>query len=585
MIPNEVIDKILDRVDIVEIISGHLPLKKAGQNFKTRCPFHQEKTPSFMVNPAKQIFHCFGCGTGGNAISFLMKYEKMDFIEAITTLADKASIPLPRQGSPDRQKTSFAEKLYEINGLACGFFQENLAGDAGREARRYFVQRGLNERTIKDFQLGFAQDSWQALINYFKAKNIGEDILEKAGLVLRHETNRNFYDRFRGRIIFPIFGLRKRVLGFGSRALGETMPKYINSPETHIYSKGKHLYGLNFAKDHIRKQDYAVIAEGYFDFILPFQNGIKNIVATLGTALTPEQIGAISRFTKNVIIIYDSDTAGEAATLRGLDLLIGEDMNVRIAVLPKGNDPDSFVRKEGPGGLTRVLKESRDLFDYKLGTLTAKFKKFEPRGTARIVGEMLPTLARIKNAVLKSGYLKKMSEELSVDEASIRAELGKVKPEYAGAKNSSYAAGNEPQAPQLLRCAEMTLLAIALEDPKLAATIREKLGFEKFKSKAIAGVLEKIVGLQKNGEKVIPSHLISCFEDGKTEEIITRALSIAPTIQDRDKGLRECFRHILDENVKEAARNNPDMYEVKRLIDEHRNMLKKIAPEVTVKKV
>lgn len=585
MIPNETIDNILDKVDIVEVISGHIPLKKAGQNFKACCPFHQEKTPSFVVNPAKQIFHCFGCGTGGNTISFLMKYEKMDFIEAIKTLADKAGIALPRQGPADSQKNSFAEKLYEINDLACGFFQENLAGDPGREARRYFAQRGLNERTIKDFRLGFAQDSWHALIDHFKAKNIGEDMLEKAGLVLRHETNRNFYDRFRGRVTFPIFDIRNRVLGFGSRALGETMPKYINSPETHIYSKGKHLYGLNFAKGHIRKQGYAVIAEGYFDLILPFQHGIKNIVATLGTALTLQQIGAIRRFAKNVIIVYDSDTAGEAATLRGLDLLIGEDMNVRIAVLPKGNDPDSFIRKEGPGGLMRALKESRDLFDYKLGTLTAKFKKSEPRGAARIVGEMLPTLARIKNAVLKTGYLKKMSEELSVDEASIRAELGKVKPQYAGAKDPAYAAEIKPQASRPAGRAEMTLLAIALEDAKSASTIKEKLGFEKFKNRAIAGVLEKIAALQKNGEKVIPSHLVNCFEGEKTEEIIASALYIASTIQDRDKGLRDCFRHIIDENVKEATRNNPDMHEVKRLITEHKAMLKKISGESNGKKI
>ncbi|MGB2705558.1 MAG: DNA primase [Candidatus Omnitrophota bacterium] len=573
MIPNEVINRILDRVDIVEIISGYVPLKKAGQNFKARCPFHQEKTPSFMVNPAKQIFHCFGCGAGGNVISFLMKYEKMDFIEAIKTLADKANVPLPRQRPGEREKTSFAERLYEVNNLACGFFQENLAGEAGREARRYFIQRGLNERTIKHFRLGFAQDSWRALIDYCKRKNVGEDILEKAGLVLLNETNRNFYDRFRARIIFPIFSLRNRVLGFGARALGEAMPKYMNSPETHVYSKGKQLYGMNFAKEFIRRQGYVVIAEGYFDLILPFQNDVKNVVATLGTALTLEQIGAIRRFTKNVIMIYDSDTAGEAAALRGLDLLIGQDMNVRIAVLPKGNDPDSFVRKEGRDGFMRVLGESRDLFDYKLGTLTAKFKKSEPRSTARIVEEMLPTLARIKNAVLKSGYLKKMSEELSVDEESIRTELGKVRPEYA----RDYSARVGPEEPQLARRAEMTLLAIALEDTNSAATIEEKLGFEKFKSKTVVKILEKITALQKSGKKVIPSHLVSCFEDAKIEEIIAKALSIAPTIQDRDKGLRDCFRHILDENVKEAARNNPDIHEVKRLIAEHQNMLKSLS--------
>jgi len=594
MIPNETIDRILDRVDIVEVISGYLPLKKAGQNFKARCPFHEEKTPSFTVNPSKQIFHCFGCGTGGNVIRFLMKYEKMDFIEAIKILADKANISLPRQGSPDGQKNSFSEKLYEINELACDFFQKNLTGDSGKEARTYFVQRGLHERTIRDFRLGFAQDSWQELVNYFKAKNVGGDMLEKAGLVLRRETDGNFYDRFRGRIIFPIFDPRKKILAFGSRAFGEAVPKYMNSPETHIYSKGKHLYGLNFAKDHLRKQGYAIIAEGYFDLILPFQNGIRNIVATLGTALTLEQIGAIKRFTKNVIIIYDSDVAGETAALRGLDLLIGESMNVRIAVLPRGDDPDSFVRREGSVKLMNILKESRDLFDYKLGILTAKFKKSEPRAVARIVEEMLPTLARIKNAVLRSGYLKKMSEKLSIDEAAIRDEFGKVRLRDGSAKDFSARPGREnlrlsrlsaaePQVSQFPRPAEMTLLAIALEDASLAATIGEKLGFEKLKSRVIAGVIEKIGELQKNGQKAIPSHLATCFDDEKTNEIMARALSIAPTIQDRDKGMRDCFRHIIDANVREAARNNPDIHEVKRLIVEHRNMVEKISDKTISK--
>ncbi|GAF80472.1 unnamed protein product, partial [marine sediment metagenome] len=367
------------------------------------------------------------CGAGGNAIGFLMKYEGMDFIEVIKMLAGKTNVALPQFRAGEKTKNSFAEKLYGVNNLACSLYEENLTKEYGASAHSYFIHRGINERTIKHFRLGFAEDSWQGLVNYCKGKGIESDILQKAGLVLQNTESKNWYDRFRNRVIFPIFDLRNRVLGFGARAMDNSLPKYINSPETFIYTKGKHLYGLNFSKAYIRKQNYAIIVEGYFDLILPFQNGIRNIVATLGTALTVEQINAIKRFTKNVIMIYDSDKAGEDATLRGLDLLIEEDMNVRIAVLPKGTDPDSFVRKEERPGFMNALKKSKDLFDYKLGTLTLKFKKSEPHGKARIVNEMLPTIAKIKNAVLKSSYLKKMSEELSLDEESIRAELKKLK--------------------------------------------------------------------------------------------------------------------------------------------------------------
>ena len=413
MIPNETIDGILDKTDIVELISAYVSLKRAGQSFKARCPFHEEKTPSFIVSPAKQIYHCFGCGAGGNAISFLMRHEKMDFIESIQMLADKVGVSLPRTAGTKKGEDTFAASLYNVNNMACSLFQENLTKDFGKDALRYFAERGINENTLKLFRLGFAEDAWRGMLGRLKEKGVESDTLVKSGLVVQNNDGGNLYDRFRGRIIFPIFDARSRVLGFGARALDNSLPKYINSPETHIYRKGAQFYGLNFAKDHIRTLNYVVLVEGYFDLILPFQNGIKNIVATLGTALTVQQIRALKRFTRNAIMIYDADRAGEEASLRSLDLLVTEEMDVRIAILPKGSDPDSFVRREGKAGFTRILKESKDLFDYKLGVLTSRFKIDDPRGKARIAGGMLPTIARIKNAVLKSAYLRKISDRLS----------------------------------------------------------------------------------------------------------------------------------------------------------------------------
>ncbi|MBL7156914.1 MAG: DNA primase [Candidatus Omnitrophica bacterium] len=580
MIPNEVINRILDKTDIVEIISSYVPLKKGGQNFKACCPFHKEKTPSFMVSPGKQIFHCFGCAAGGNVISFLMKHERMDFIEAITMLADKAGITVPRTGVTGKTKNTLADKLYGVNNLACNHYQENLAKEYSKVAGGYLIRRGITERMIKHFRLGFARDSWQGLINYCTAKGIELGMLEKAGLILGNAEGGNWYDRFRNRIIFPIFDLRNRAMGFGGRVLDDSLPKYINSPETYIYTKGRHLYGLNFSKEYIKKQNYAIIVEGYLDLIIPYQNDIRNIVATLGTALTLDQIGMLKRFTKNVIMVYDSDKAGEGATLRGLDLLIEQDMNVRIAVLPKGSDPDSFVRKEGKAGFMKILKESKDLFDYKLGTLTAKFKKDQPHSKARIVAEMLPTLSRIKNAVLKSGYLKKMAEELALDEDSIRTELKKVKPVYA----RDYLGPRDVENKKSVNQAELALLSMALEDAKFLRKIEEELGFEKIQDRHISTVMGKIDELRKKGKKITVSHLMSCFEDGKIEEIISEATSVAQTIKDKNKVLDDCFRYIKRDNLKKALNNiqskikeaekASDTSKVTRLMSEYNELIK-----------
>lgn len=580
MIPNETIDRILDKTDIVEIISGYVPLKKAGQNFKARCPFHEEKTPSFVVSPGKQIYHCFGCGAGGNAIGFLMKHERMDFVEVIKMLADKANVALPRISQDANVKQSFADKLYKVNDAACSIYRGNLMKESGREAYGYLVKRGITVDTMRNFRLGFAEDSWEGLVNLCRTKEIEPDLLEKAGLVLSKKDAAKPYDRFRNRIIFPIFDLRNRVLGFGARVLGESLPKYINSPETYIYRKGRHLYGLNFAKEYVRKQNYVIITEGYLDLILPYQNNIKNVVATLGTALTREQIGLIKRFTKNVIMVYDSDNAGEEATLRGLDLLIEEDMNVRIALLPKGTDPDNFVRKEGKPGFMKVLKDSKDLFDYKLGTLTARFKKSEPHGRSNIVHGMLPTLAGIKDAVLKSGYLKKMSEQLAIDEESIRTELDKIghgfKMSHAENEGTKYGQYNAP--------AEIALLALTLEDPSLAGTIEKKLGFEKFTDERIGAVLKKIDRAHEDCKKINPSHLMSYFEDEKTEEIISEALNLSQTMRNKNKAFEDCINHIKKDNLKKVltgiqcrikqAESESDIKTVNRLIAEYNELVK-----------
>src|SRR3989338_6309717 len=324
-IPENIIDQIQNRTDIVEVISRYIPLQKSGRNYKAPCPFHNEKTPSFIVSPDKQIYHCFGCGAGGNAFSFVMKHENLEFPEVVEMLAEKAGIKLPHLTSEKKELTSLANQLYKINELAVSFFQESLARSAA--AKDNLASRGIAEETIKKLMIGYAPDGWEGILNFFQKKNVHGSLVEKAGLAISNEKG-GYYDRFRKRPIFPILDLKNRVLGFGGRVLDSSLPKYMNSPETYIYSKGKNLYGLNVSMEDIKKAGHVLIVEGYLDFLIPFQSGIRNLIATLGTALTTDQIKSLKRFYNTAVMVYDPDLAGETASIRNLDLFISEDVNV-----------------------------------------------------------------------------------------------------------------------------------------------------------------------------------------------------------------------------------------------------------------
>ncbi len=349
-IPENILEDILNRIDITELIASYIPLKRAGRNFKAVCPFHHEKTPSFMVSADKQIYHCFGCGAGGNAFSFLMQYERLEFPEAVEVLAKKAGVVLPKN-KEDSRGASLATQLYSINELAGEFYASTLNASCGAVVKDYLLSRGIKPETIKTFKLGYAQDKWDSLINYLRGKGINLSLLEKAGLILAKDSG-GYYDRFRHRVIFPIFDIKSRILGFGARILpvqeksgnDNSLAKYVNSPETPVYIKGRKLYGLNLAKDAIRDLDCVAVVEGYLDFIIPYQAGVHNIVASLGTALTVEQARLIKRYTNNVVMVYDADCAGELATLRSLDIFIDEDMQVKVVSLPNGLDPETVLR-------------------------------------------------------------------------------------------------------------------------------------------------------------------------------------------------------------------------------------------------
>lgn len=358
------IEEIKNRVDIVELASEYLTLKKAGRNFVGLCPFHQEKTPSFTLNREKQIFYCFGCGQGGNVITFLMKIAGKTFPEAIKDLAQKAGVILPPRvtDKESRERESLREKITSLNLRAAQQFVRNLQAPAGKEARLYLQERSISEDTIKKFRLGYAPDNWNALADYLEGSGLSLKLAEQAGLVITGKDGR-FYDRFRGRLIFPIENVSGEVIAFGGRILGKGEPKYLNSPESPVYIKGKNLYGLNKTKEEIRRKGFAIIVEGYFDLISLVNAGVGNVVATLGTALTREHLELLRRYTTDIVALFDPDEAGKKALDRSLDLFLEMRMKARALILPGGHDPDDYVKKFGPDKLEEMISRAQPLSD------------------------------------------------------------------------------------------------------------------------------------------------------------------------------------------------------------------------------
>ena len=542
-----IIEQIQSRLDIVEIVSGYMPLKKVGTNFKGLCPFHQEKTPSFTVSSTKQIYHCFGCGAGGDLISFVMAQEKIEFMEALQMLAEKSGVKLPvfRQSNYTKRVSS-SNFLYRINELAASYYNAILLGSSkAAQAREYLPKRGINAQTVAAFKLGFAPPGWDGFLKFAQQKQVKPETLLKAGLAITGKGGTH-YDRFRNRIIFPICNAASKVVGFGARVLDDSMPKYLNSPETDIYIKGRHLYGLNVTGAQIRKKKEVIIVEGYLDLLLPFQNGISNIVATLGTALTIEQINLIKRYTTNVVIIFDADEAGEAASLRSLDVLIGEGLNVRIASLPGGFDPDSYIRAKSAEDFISIINSAKGLFDYKIDILLEKYGNKTPEAKADIIPEMLPTIKRMNNAVLKSDYIKRLSQTLFVDEKAVLEEEKKVKLDYT--KTTPVI---NFKVSQQVRMAEKVIAALIMEDVEIARRIRDEFDLEDFKDPHIRKIIQHSFSLIDNNKQPTAARLIHCVGNEEATQFICQLLTEVENIVDREKTLEDCIGWLKTDNLKD----------------------------------
>ncbi|SFC63179.1 DNA primase [Clostridium uliginosum] len=422
-IPEEVIEKIREQSDIVDIISESVRLKKSGRNYIGLCPFHNDKTPSFSVSQDKQIYKCFACGEAGNVFTFIMKQKKLTFVETAKYLADKSNIPLNLQGQERPQVSKKKEMLYNVNVESGRYYFANL--QRIMVAKDYFLNRGIKEETIKKFGLGYSNDSWRDLINYLRGKGYKDNLLLEAGLVSKNEKKGNIYDRFRNRVMFPVFDAKGKVIGFGGRVLDDSKPKYLNSPETIIFQKGINLYGLNFAIKNRIEEDYIIIVEGYMDLITLHQYGITNVVASLGTALTVNQARLLKRYTNNVIISYDADVAGQTATLRGLEILRNAGFEVKVLVIPQGKDPDEFVRSNGKNAFLRLAQDALPLIEYRIKRV-AEGVNFKDRNNLIKYGEKVAEVLAELNPVEKDVYIKKISEDTGIKEQALYDLLSQV---------------------------------------------------------------------------------------------------------------------------------------------------------------
>jgi len=483
----ELLETIQAHNDIVEVVSRYLPLKRAGQTYKALCPFHSEKTPSFFVNPQRQIFHCFGCGVGGDVFSFLMRQDSLTFPEAVRTLAERAGIELPEAG---REEVSHRDRLLKLHALAADFFHWGLTKSKNGEiARAYLAVRAIAPETIKAFRLGYAQPSWDSFVNHAQKKDFPVELIVEAGLAIKRPEKEGCYDRFRHRLIVPVCDHQGRVIAFGGRVFDKSEPKYINSPDTPLFRKGQMLFGLHLAKEAIGKEGEAILGEGYFDVIRAHQEGVKNMVCSQGTAFTDVQAQIFKRYTDKVVTAFDADQAGTEAALRGLSIFLQKNFEVRIALLPPGEDPDSFIARKGVEAFREAVRNSVLLIDFKLEKLRERHDVRTDRGKLKVLKEMLETIAEIESAVLKDSYVKKLAVALGVSEAAVWEEMKKRR---------------EPTPPRRAETApapagdkiELLLLKFIIRDDKLAQLIGDDFDPEDF-SPSLRPIVETILALTR----------------------------------------------------------------------------------------
>ncbi|MFU8794045.1 MAG: DNA primase [Dethiobacteria bacterium] len=533
-IAEEIIDEIRQHTDLVVLVGEYLKLERRGKNMVGLCPFHNEKTPSFTVSPEKQLYHCFGCGASGNAFSLIMQMEKLTFPEAAKLLARRAGVKIPENRITSPARDQQKDKIYKLNLMATRYYAYHLKKTAsGKKALNYLLKRGISERAIELFMLGYAPADWTGFFNFAQKKGASPELMVQAGLVSPGKE-KGYYDRFRGRIIFPIYSISGKVAGFGGRAFddnGKGGPKYLNSPETIVFSKGAMLYGLNLAREEIRKSKKAVVMEGYTDVITAYQAGIRNVVASLGTALTAEQCRLLRNQADTVITAYDSDTAGEAATWRGLVVLQSTGCLVHVADLPQGSDPDSMIREKGAEAFNKLIEDSIPLIEYRLQRLKERYDLNTESGRVRYTEELMPFLVAAVNQVEQDYYLKKAAEELGVEEGALRNELKK----YRRSSNKYREEGKNDSSEEVktiaIRPAEKILISLMLQSKEIAEQGRNLIKSDYIEDSLVKKVFDEIWNLYESGEVVSAEKLLNRFEDNELVRLVSMAAT-DPALQD-----------------------------------------------------
>jgi DNA primase len=517
-IPEEKISEVLNASDIVDVISESVILKKAGTNYFGLCPFHSEKTPSFSVNPGKQIFHCFGCSAGGNALSYLMKYHGISFPEAVKMAARKYSIEIENSTlNPSiKKELELKEGLFRINQTVMGYYHDFLKESPKAEsARVYLKKRGISEEVIQEFKLGYSPEGWDTIVNLFRKRKVSKKNALQSGLILERKQKDGFYDRFRNRIIFPIFDINMQTAGFGGRVMDDGMPKYLNSPETPVYFKSRILYGLHTAKQFCRQEGFVYIVEGYFDFLSLYQHGIKNTVASLGTALTSDHVRILKGYAARMVLVFDSDTAGIGAAKRSIKIFLQEGVDIRILVLPAGNDPDSYVVKHGRDAFIELASNARTVMQFLL-QVSMDTHGSSVEGRIKVLEDMKQHLILIQDSALRSLYVKELAETLHIDEKAV---LEKVREYYLDNSVSTLNHCKENENDLESDRREEQIISMMLNHPETIPLIKTKEVIKYFYSERLKHLAAKILSVDPDNNAFITS-VMTKMDNNRDQEIL-----------------------------------------------------------------
>jgi DNA primase len=544
MVSPSTIEQIRNASDIVDVIGGALPLKRAGANFVAICPFHKEKSPSFNVNPQKQIFHCFGCHKGGDVFTFIQEYESISFIEAVRRLAERARIPIQDDDAPGQQQSRFIkETLLQIHEQIAQRWHHVLLNDAaGEPGRQYLAKRHVPIDAIKLFRLGFAPDAWDDTVNWAKSKKFELSAVEQGGLVIRKEGDTRFYDRFRGRLMFPICDEQSRVIGFSGRIISgdEKTAKYVNSPETPIFTKGKVFFGLDKSKRALLDKQFAIVCEGQLDLIACFMGGVQNVVAPQGTAFTAEHARILKRYVEEVVLCFDSDTAGQTAAVRVLDSLLGTGLAIRVATIPSPHDPDSFIRANGSAAFQQLIDSAQGFFDFYLNRLCADHDVTSDKGQTAVVKAMAAAVQKTANAVLIDRYAQKTALRLGVTPEAVRHEFKRsTRPSSRAPENAAPAETTETSPEPRPSTHEFWLLKLTFLNDELANWARKHLDLAWVQHRAVREILSAWLEPRAPHGDTSAASLLAQVENPASRSLVTAAIAETHNIPNAEQQLRD----------------------------------------------